>query len=69
MPQAMLFPSENGRRRLVAKTEREEPMKRSAWIVAIAAYVLIEKLLPPNRWLTRISGLALIVGGLITALG
>jgi len=40
-----------------------------AWIVAIAAYVLIEKLLPPNRWLTRISGLALIVGGLITALG
>ena len=40
-----------------------------AWIVAIAVYVLIEKLLPPNRWLTQISGLALTAWGVVVVLG
>lgn len=34
-----------------------------AWIVAIAAYVLAEKLLPLQRWLPRAAGTLLIVWG------
>ena len=40
-----------------------------AWIVAIAFYVFLEKLLPPNRWFARASGLALIALGVIYAFG
>lgn len=37
-----------------------------AWVAAIAAYILVEKLLPPNRWFGRASGLALAAAGLLT---
>jgi predicted metal-binding membrane protein len=38
------------------------------WIVAIALYVLLEKLLPLGRWLPRATGLALVAWGLWVAL-
>jgi predicted metal-binding membrane protein len=34
-----------------------------AWIGALALYVLIEKTVPGGHWLTRLSGLALILSG------
>ncbi len=35
----------------------------TVWIIVIAAYVLIEKLTPPNLWLSRITGAGLIFAG------
>jgi predicted metal-binding membrane protein len=34
------------------------------WIVAIAAYILVEKMLPPNRWRTKGSGFGLVAAGM-----
>jgi predicted metal-binding membrane protein len=34
-----------------------------AWIVALSLYVLIEKVVPPNRWLAPASGAALMAWG------
>jgi len=34
-----------------------------AWIIAIAMYVLSEKLLPAQRWLPRLAGALLIFWG------
>jgi predicted metal-binding membrane protein len=38
-----------------------------AWVAAIAAYIFLEKVLPFNRWVSRICGLALIAFGVATA--
>jgi predicted metal-binding membrane protein len=38
------------------------------WIVGIAAYILVEKMLPPDRWRTRGSGLGLIAAGIAIVL-
>jgi predicted metal-binding membrane protein len=38
-----------------------------AWIVVLTAFVLTEKLLPPSRWLARISGTVLIAWGVAVA--
>ncbi len=38
------------------------------WVIAIAAAVAAEKLLPPGEWLGRASGVALVVGGVVVAL-
>lgn len=38
------------------------------WIVGIAAYILVEKMLPPNHWRTRGSGLGLIAAGIAIVL-
>ena len=33
------------------------------WIALLAAFVLLEKTLPHGRWISRVTGLALIVWG------
>ena len=38
------------------------------WVVAIAAAVAVEKLLPGGRWLGRVGGIALLVAGIVVAL-
>jgi predicted metal-binding membrane protein len=38
-------------------------MMNLAWIIAIAIYVLSEKLLPAQRWLPRLAGALLILWG------
>ena len=38
-------------------------MMNLAWIIAIAMYVLSEKLLPAQRWLPRLAGALLIFWG------
>ncbi len=38
------------------------------WVVAIAAAVAAEKLLPGGRWLGRVGGIALLVAGIVIAL-
>jgi predicted metal-binding membrane protein len=38
------------------------------WVVAIAAAVAVEKLLPGGRWLGRVGGIALLVAGIVIAL-
>jgi predicted metal-binding membrane protein len=40
-----------------------------AWVAAIAAYIFLEKVLPFNRLVSRIFGLALIAFGVATAFG
>jgi predicted metal-binding membrane protein len=38
------------------------------WVIAIAATVAAEKLLPGGQWLGRLGGLALVAGGIVVAL-
>jgi predicted metal-binding membrane protein len=38
------------------------------WVVAIAAAVAAEKLLPAGQWLGRVGGIALVAGGIVVAL-
>ena len=41
-----------------------------AWVAAVAIYVAFEKLLPRSPWLSRATGVGLIVaGGVVLALG
>ncbi len=40
-----------------------------AWVAAIAALVLAQKLLPPGRWLARLSGVALLICGAVLMIG
>jgi predicted metal-binding membrane protein len=35
------------------------------WITGIAAFVLLEKVVPQGHWLSRITGVALIAWGLL----
>jgi predicted metal-binding membrane protein len=44
-------------------------MMNLAWIIAIAIYVLSEKLLPAQRWLPRLAGALLILwGGIVLSI-
>ena len=35
------------------------------WITGIAAFVLLEKIVPQGHWLSRITGVALVAWGLL----
>jgi predicted metal-binding membrane protein len=38
------------------------------WVIAIAAAIAAEKLLPAGQWLGRLGGIALVAGGVVVAL-
>ena len=38
-------------------------VKRSFWIAALAAFVLVEKVAPSERWLARVAGVLLVAWG------
>jgi predicted metal-binding membrane protein len=38
------------------------------WVIAIAAVIAAEKLLPAGQWLGRLGGIALVAGGIVVAL-
>ena len=40
-----------------------------AWIAGVAVYVLIEKTVPAQHWLSHAVGCALVVGGVATLVG
>ena len=37
------------------------------WVIAIAAVVAAEKLLPAGQWVARVGGIALVAGGIVVA--